>query len=98
MTRLCLSVNDLLVDLRGQKRVLELRLENISSLIQSLTAANLVEEADSTATRDVTEIQKSVQSIAQVFTVSAKSSGNDYPALSFPSGFTGDVNKEKKGF
>jgi len=92
------AVNDLLIDLRGQKRVLEIRLDNISELITSLTAANLVEETDSTATRDVSEITKSVASIAQVFTVSAKNSGNDYPALAFPMGFTGTPNKDKKGF
>ena len=31
-----------------------------------------------------------------VFRVSAKSSGNDYPALAFPMGFSGDPNKDKK--
>ena len=53
-----------------------MRLEEISELIVSLTAANLVEESASgggkTATRDVDEIAKSIESLAQVFRVSAK--------------------------
>jgi len=36
------------------------------------------------------EIQ-SIRSLARVFTASAASSGNDYPMLSFPMGYTGEV-------
>lgn len=92
------AVNDLLVEMRGQQEILKSRLEEITSLVRVLTEMNLLEDDDSsitTPTRDVDEIKASVKSLARVFTASAKSSGNDYPSLAFPSGWTGEKNKGK---
>jgi len=41
--------------------------------------------------RDVDEVRDTVRSIFRIFSMSAKASGNDYPALSHPSGYSGEV-------
>jgi hypothetical protein len=92
------TVNDLLVEMRGQQQILKIRLDEITNLVTVLTEMNLVDDDGSSITaptRDIDEIKASIKSIARVFTASAKSSGNDYPALAFPSGWTGEKNKGK---
>lgn len=94
------AVNDLLVEMRTQQQMLKTRLEQITELVTALTAMNLIDDVDGSASeaamgRDIDEMKESIKSIARVFTASAKSSGNDYPELSFPSGWTGEKNKGK---
>lgn len=91
------TVNELLMEMRLQQKMLKGRLEEITELVTVLTEINLLDEgeAEKVQARDIDEIKASVESIARVFTASAKSSGNDYPSLAFPSGWTGDKNKGK---
>merc|ERR1712025_224804 len=79
---------DGLIDLlKEQQKEAALRLEDIKDMIQSLETVN---EADN---RSVDEIRETVRAIFRVFQLGDKASGNDYPSLSKPTGWIGEVGE-----
>jgi len=86
------EVAEFMGGLRDQEKILRNRLDDITSLISSLTALNSAAGED----RNTDELRESIRSLARIFTASAKASGNDYPSLSFPMGYSGDVKGGSK--
>jgi len=81
------DVENLLNDLKEQQKVLTARLEEVTQMIESLGSVNKHEK------REVDEVRETVRAIARLFLMGDKASGNDYPALSKPTGWSGDVGK-----
>jgi len=81
------DVENLLTDLKEQQLVLTARLEEVTQMIKSLGDVNKDEE------RKVDEVRETVRAIARLFLMGDKASGNDYPSLSKPTGWSGDVGK-----
>jgi hypothetical protein len=81
------DVENLLSDLKEQQKVLTGRLAEVTQMISSLYGVNKDDE------RKVDEVRETVRAIARLFLMGDKASGNDYPALSKPTGWTGDVGK-----
>mmetsp|Transcript_13747 Transcript_13747/g.20063 ORF Transcript_13747/g.20063 Transcript_13747/m.20063 type:complete len:168 (-) Transcript_13747:258-761(-) len=79
------DVSGLLVDLREQQEVLQNRLVEITNLVDALGKVNDAEN------REVDEVRETVRAIARLFLMGDKASGNDYPSLSKPTGWSGDV-------
>ena len=75
-----------LIDLlKDQQKEASLRLEDIKGMIQSLETVNGKND------RSVDEIRETVRAIFRVFQLGDKASGNDYPSLSKPMGWSGEV-------
>ena len=70
-----------------QQHSLNERVTEIENMIKSLEILNGSDD------RKVDEVRETVRAIFRVFQMSAKGSGNDYPALTKPTGFSGDVVK-----
>jgi hypothetical protein len=81
------EVDDLIVALKDQQRELNHRVDEIRSLIKSLETVNTSEE------RKVDEVRETVRAIFRIFQLGDKASGNDYPSLSKPMGYSGEVGK-----
>lgn len=81
------DVSTLLIDLREQEATLKTRLDEISKTVMALDKVNSQEE------RPVNEIRETIRAIMRIFILDAKKSGNDYPALSKPTGWSGEVGK-----
>lgn len=84
------EVGDLIDVLKEQQRELYQRVEKVREMISSLEKVN---EADE---RKVDEVRETVKAIFRVFQLGAKASGNDYPSLSTPSGWSGEVGDGPK--
>jgi hypothetical protein len=84
------EVADLIEILQGQQKELYKRVEELKSMIASLDHIN---EKDD---RKVDEIRETVRAIWRVFQLGDKASGNDYPKLSRPTGWSGDVGDGPK--
>ena len=76
--------------LHVQQKELFDRLEKVKAVIASLEHVN---EKDD---RNVDQVRETVRAIYRVFQLGDKASGNDYPALSRPTGYSGDVGKGAK--
>jgi len=81
------EVDDLIAVLKKQQKELYDRVEQIRGMVSSLENINTTDE------RKVDEIRETVRAIYRVFQLGAKASGNDYPALSKPTGYSGEVGK-----
>jgi hypothetical protein len=79
------EVDELLGELMEQQHILNERVMEINNMIKSLEILN------GSDNREVNEIRETVRAIFRVFQMSAKGSDNDYPSLSRPTGFSGDV-------
>merc|ERR1712224_1000130 len=79
------EIDGLISLLKEQQKEASVRLDDIKDMIKSLETVN---EADD---RSVDEIRETVRAIWRVFQLGDKASGNDYPALSKPTGWTGEV-------
>ena len=73
--------------LKDQQKEAALRLEDIQDMIKSLESVNGADD------RSVDEIRETVRAIFRVFQLGDKASGNDYPSLSKPMGWSGEVGK-----
>jgi hypothetical protein len=84
------EVGDLIDILKDQQRELYQRVEKVREMISTLETVN---EADE---RKVDEVRETVKAIFRVFQMGAKASGNDYPSLTRPSGWSGEVGDGPK--
>mmetsp|Transcript_53813 Transcript_53813/g.161047 ORF Transcript_53813/g.161047 Transcript_53813/m.161047 type:complete len:122 (-) Transcript_53813:194-559(-) len=84
------DVGDLIGELLEQQTQLYNRVQELKDMIKSLEALN---EDDS---RDVDEVKETVRAIVRIFQMGASASGNDYPALSRPTGYSGEVGDGPK--
>ena len=81
------DVDDLISVLQEQQQELSSRLSQVTALRESLQKVN------SEPHRPVDEIRETVRAIFRVFQLGDKASGNDYPSLTKPMGYPGDVGK-----
>lgn len=79
------DVSELVNVLKSQQKELYDRVEKIKKTVDALEKVNKEED------RPVDEIRETVRAIFRVFQLGDKASGNDYPALSKPTGYSGDV-------
>jgi hypothetical protein len=73
--------------LKEQQKEASVRLDDVKGMIKSLETVNGADD------RSVDEIRETVRAIFRVFQLGAKASGNDYPSLSKPMGWSGEVGK-----
>jgi hypothetical protein len=81
------EVDDLIVVLKGQQKELFDRVEQVKTMIKSLEKVNKAND------REVNEVRETVRALFRVFQLGDKASGNNYPSLSKPTGWSGDVGK-----
>eukprot|EP00977_Amphora_coffeiformis_P002659 scaffold513_cov169-Amphora_coffeaeformis.AAC.13 len=79
------DVSELIDVLHAQQKELFGRVEKIKQTVEALEKVNKAEE------RPVDEIRETVRAIWRVFQLGDKASNNDYPALSKPTGYSGEV-------
>ena len=79
------DVGDLIGELLEQQTLLYNRVQELKGLVKGLETLN---EDDS---RDVDEVRATVRAITRIFQMGAVASGNDYPSLSKPTGYSGEV-------
>ena len=84
------EIDGLIELLKDQQKEASLRLDDIRDMIKSLETVNDSDE------RSVDEIRETVRAIFRVFQLGDKASGNDYPSLSKPTGWSGEVGKGPK--
>lgn len=82
------EVDQLIFMLQEQQHQLTERLDQVRSMVSSLEVLN----ADSKR-ENVDEIRETVRAIFRVFQLGDVASGNDYPSLSKPTGYSGEVGK-----
>jgi len=79
------DVDDLIGSLLEQQKLLYDRVQELKELVKVLESLNEDES------RDVDEVRETVRAITRIFQMGAKASGNDYPALTRPTGYSGEV-------
>jgi hypothetical protein len=79
------EVEDLIQVLKTQQKELYDRVEQIRGMVKSLETGDVQDE------REVDQIRETVRAIFRVFQLGDKASGNDYPSLSRPTGWSGEV-------
>ena len=84
------EVADLIGVLKGQQKELSTRVDQIKKMIGELEHVN---EKDS---RKVDEVRETIRALYRVFQLGDKASGNDYPKLSKPMGWSGEVGDGPK--
>ena len=84
------EVSDLIDVLQAQQKELYDRVEEIRNIIKSLEDVNKQDD------RKVDEVRETIRALYRVFQLGDKASGNDYPALSRPTGWSGDVGDGAK--
>jgi hypothetical protein len=57
----------------------------MNKIVKSLEVLNSAKD------RDHDEVRDTVRAIFRLFTMGAKASGNDYPSLGLPTGYSGEV-------
>lgn len=84
------EVEDLLAVLKSQQKELQSRVETLKETIISLENVNKKDE------RKVDEVRETVRAIFRIFQMGDKASGNNYPKLSKPMGWSGEVGDGPK--
>ena len=84
------EVEDLINVLKVQQKELYDRIENVKGMVKTLEVMNKSEE------RKVDEVRETVRALFRVFQFGDKASGNDYPSLSKPMGWTGEIGDGPK--
>lgn len=79
------DVDDLIDQLQEQQHLLFDRIKEMNTMMAALENLN---KDDS---RNVDEVRETVRAIFRLFAMGDKASGNDYPALTKPTGFSGEV-------
>jgi ABC-type transporter Mla subunit MlaD len=81
------DVNQLIDMLHTQQNELNTRLQTLSGTLQRLEKIS-----NSEKDRNVDQIRETIRAIYRVFQLGDKASNNDYPALSKPTGWSGEIN------
>jgi hypothetical protein len=81
------EIDGLISLLKDQQKEASERLKSVKTMIKSLDTVNSADD------RSVDEIRETVRAIFRVFQLGDKASGNDYPSLTKPMGWSGDVGK-----
>jgi chromosome segregation ATPase len=81
------EVDELLSILKQQQKELYSRVQQVKETINQLEHVNQKDE------RKVDEVRETVRALFRVFQLGDKASGNDYPSLSKPMGYPGEVGK-----
>ena len=84
------EVSDLIDVLKAQQKELFERVEKVREVIKSL------EHVNSQDNRKVDQVRETVRALYRVFQLGDKASGNDYPSLSKPTGWSGEVGDGPK--
>ena len=84
------EVDDLITLLKGQQKELYDRIEQIRQMRKTL------EEVNRKGGRNVDEVRETVRALYRVFQLGDKASGNDYPSLTKPTGWVGEVGDGPK--
>lgn len=84
------EVEDLIDILKQQQKELFERVETVKEMIATLETMNA--EPD----RKTDEVRETVRALFRVFQLGDKASGNDYPGLSKPTGWSGEVGDGPK--
>lgn len=79
------EVEDLIQLLKGQQKELYDRVEQVRGMVKTLEASNAQSD------RKTDEIRDTVRALFRVFQLGDSASGNDYPSLSKPTGWSGEV-------
>ena len=79
------DVDMLVGELMEQQHILSERVTEVGNMIKSLETLNGADD------RQVDEVRETVRALFRVFAMSDKSSGNDYPSLTKPTGYSGEV-------
>ena len=79
------EVSELLSILKAQQKELYSRVQRVKDAVDVLEHVN---EKDD---RKVDEVRETVRALFRVFQLGAKASGNNYPALSKPTGWSGEI-------
>lgn len=81
------DVSELIYTLQEQQKELNDRLEQVRKMIHALEHVNGADE------RKVDEVRETVRAIFRIFQMGDKASGNNYPSLTKPVGWSGEVGK-----
>ena len=65
--------------------------QEVAQLVEALRGCQSLEKINSQDDREVDQVRETVRAIYRVFQLGDKASGNDYPALSKPTGWSGEV-------
>jgi hypothetical protein len=84
------EVEDLIDVLKAQQKELSARVQQVKEMISNLEHMNTLDD------RKVDEVRETVRAIFRVFQLGDKSSGNNYPSLSKPMGWSGEVGDGPK--
>jgi hypothetical protein len=84
------DVDELISVLQQQQKELFERVQEVQSMIVQL------EKINTNNNRKVDEIRETVRAIFRIFQMGDKSSGNNYPSLSKPTGWSGDIGDGPK--
>lgn len=80
------EVEGLISNLQDQQSLLSKRIEEIGGLVKDLEHVNGQDD------RPVDEVRETVRAIFRIFALGDKASGNDYPSLSKPMGYSGETS------
>jgi hypothetical protein len=84
------DVDDLIDVLKAQQKELYERVQKVKMMIVDLETLNKKDD------RKVDQVRETVRALFRVFQLGDKASGNDYPKLSKPTGWSGDVGDGPK--
>jgi flagellar biosynthesis/type III secretory pathway chaperone len=84
------DVDELISVLQQQQKELSERVHEVQSMMTQLEKVNTHND------RKVDEVRETVRAIFRLFQMGNKSSGNDYPSLSKPTGWSGEVGDGPK--
>jgi hypothetical protein len=84
------EVEDLINVLKLQQKELSTRVRDVKTTIESLEKVNTQND------RKVDEVRETVRALFRIFQLGDKSSGNNFPSLSKPMGWSGDVGDGPK--
>lgn len=79
------EVSELIGILQGQQKDLNGRLNKVRTMIKALEVVNGADD------RKVDEVRETVRALHRVFQLGDAASGNDYPSLSKPTGWSGEI-------
>ena len=79
------DVDMFLAELKEQQVILRNRLSEVTKMVDELGSANVGSD------RKTDEVRDTVRAIARLFMMGDKASGNDYPSMGTPSGYSGEV-------
>jgi hypothetical protein len=81
------EIDGLISLLRDQQKELSVRVGQIKEMVNTLESVNAADD------RSVDQIRETVRALFRVFQLGDKASGNNYPSLSKPTGWSGEVGK-----